>query len=151
MAENGRRAPLLVVVCVVSAALVAGGIVLAGGRGDAARTALAYAHALREHDVTAMVALYGPGAVYDDPGLGTLLETREQIRDWYWNLFIPSTRFRVGAIVVDGDVAVVRWVWSGVRVWSDLEPYTIRGVSVLVTSGGHITHQTVYYDPSPFG
>lgn len=58
-------------------------------------------------------------------------------------------RFEVGSIVVGSGTAVVPWRWSGLRVWSDLEAYSIEGVPVLRVADGLIVHQVVYYDPSP--
>jgi steroid delta-isomerase-like uncharacterized protein len=110
--------------------------------------------AIAKGDLDTLESLLTPSSVDDFVAVGEF-RGPASIRRFFEETFraFPDFEMKVDRIVADETTAVVQWRARGTftgGVFQGIEPtgkrVEIRGVDVMDISGGHIQHNTIYYD-----
>ena len=108
------------------------------------------AQALSSLDYDALVSLYSKDFLFEDPSLGDTIQDRQQLRDYFRNLFsLPGIAFTNVSFYALGNHGAGEWTWSGISPHTG-RPYTIRGASLFELTDAGIKRETIFYDPTSF-
>ncbi len=99
----------------------------------------AWAAAISDQSVTAMVELYSDEAVWYDEALHDTFEGRFGVRRG-WDVFADVETAEAELLAANAETAAMRWSMVGNFGWE------LTGISVLGFDGELIVEETVYYD-----
>jgi steroid delta-isomerase-like uncharacterized protein len=101
-----------------------------------------------------LMASYADDVIYEDPGIGLLLNGKEQVRGFaqpYFDAF-PDLKAVITSTVISGNRGASEWRFSGTQV-GDLpgmpaanKRMDVRGASIYRFEGGKIKHKVDYLD-----
>ena len=101
-------------------------------------------------DPEKLVAAFTPDGVYEDVTFGITKKGRAELRELH--KFFHNAVGGLYVKLVDTHVAdghgTIEWVFGGtdVDVFKTGKPFSVRGVSVIEVSDGHISRNLDYYD-----
>jgi steroid delta-isomerase-like uncharacterized protein len=118
----------------------------------------AFVDAWNHHDAAALDTLVSAEAVHEDLALGFRGEGPEAFKGFMHETFrqIPDFDWRPGPVLVDGTGAAAEWTLAGTYSGDTPtgavrgRPFSVRGVSFVLTQGGRITRFSDYYNLAEF-
>ena len=102
--------------------------------------------AFNKHDADALAAWLTEDTVFEDTSPapdGNRIEGKAKVVEFWrgWFARNPDARFEAEDVIVSGDRAVVRWVYSKMR---NGAPWHIRGVDVFTVRDGKVSVKMAY-------
>jgi steroid delta-isomerase-like uncharacterized protein len=126
-------------------------VALYGGSAAAAdNIAAKWAAAWNSHDPEKVVALFAENGVYEDIPFGSTNRGTAALRKYAADYFaaVPDMKTTVTSSSVKNGGGYLEWVFSGtdVGLYKTGKPFSLRGVSIIVTKNGRVTSDRDYYD-----
>jgi steroid delta-isomerase-like uncharacterized protein len=118
-----------------------------------------YDEAYNSHDVDALLAFYTDDCVFHDVPNGVRTTGKQQLREFYEELFdaYPDCRNETTTVYRVRRVDFSEWLWSGTALAQERHgveptsrPYSIAGATLDVMRAGLIAQETEYYDLAGF-